>query len=80
MSAFVLNDSMNSTKTTMRIDEVSKGFIPVAGGSHRLSRLPAHIGLYLAMTGRKLNANQMSRLGFIQGASRQGVTSKMIRH
>lgn len=35
----------------LRIDEVARGMIPLMGGSHRLSRLPLHIGYYLALTG-----------------------------
>ena len=68
VGAYILSMStvaMTDNSSTLRIDQVSKGFIPVAGGSHRLSRIPAKIGLYLALTGRKLNSNEMSRLGFI---------------
>ena len=40
VGAYVLNMAavaMTDHSSTMRIDEVSKGFIPVAGGSHTLS-------------------------------------------
>jgi enoyl-CoA hydratase/carnithine racemase len=77
MSAFVMS---NGKDVSLRIDEASKGFVPLAGGTHRLSRLPANIGVYLAITGKKLNANEMSRLGFIHGVSKEDVTSKMMRH
>lgn len=49
---------------------MSKGFIPVAGGSHTLSRLPLKVGFYLALTGRRLDANEMSRLGFITAVAK----------
>lgn len=61
---------------TLRIDEVSKGFIPVAGGAHRLSRLPVNLGYYLALTGKRLSSDSMARLGFITGIAKEGVTSK----
>lgn len=53
MSSVALTDNL----TSLRIDQVTKGFIPIAGGSHRLSRIPAKIGFYLALTGKKLSAN-----------------------
>lgn len=62
--------------STLRVDEVSKGFIPVAGGSHRLSRLPVNVGYFLALTGKRLTSNEMARLGFITGAAKEGVSSK----
>jgi len=34
----------------LKIDEVSRGMVPVMGGSHRLARLPLHLGYYLALT------------------------------
>lgn len=59
VGAYVLSMStvaLTDYSSSLRIDQVSKGFIPVAGGSHRLSRLPAKIGHYLALTGRKLDS------------------------
>ena len=53
MASVALTDYSSS----LRIDEVSKGFIPVAGGSHRLSRLPLNVGFYLALTGKRLSSN-----------------------
>lgn len=61
MAAVALTDYSAS----LRIDEVSKGFIPVAGGSHKLSRLPVNVGYFLALTGKRLTSDEMSRLGFI---------------
>lgn len=62
--------SLTDYSSSLRIDEVSKGFIPVAGGSHKLSRLPMKIGYYLALTGKRLNSNEMSRLGFITAVAK----------
>jgi len=47
---------LGTDKSTLRLDETAKGFIPIFGGSHRLSRLPCNIGIYLALTGDKLDA------------------------
>jgi len=46
---------MGRGQVNMKIDEVSRGMIPLMGGTHRLSRLPLHIGYYLALTGDELN-------------------------
>lgn len=73
VGAYVLSMAsiaMTDYTSTLRIDEVSKGFIPVAGGSHNLSRLPLKVGYYLALTGKRLNSNEMSRLGFINAVAK----------
>ncbi len=60
VGAYVLSMAtvaLTDHSSTLRIDEVSKGFIPVAGGSHRLSRLPANVGYYLALTGKRLTSD-----------------------
>lgn len=48
--------ALTDYSASLRIDQVSKGFVPVAGGSHRLSRLPTKVGHYLALTGRKIDS------------------------
>lgn len=40
----------------MKLDEVSRGMIPLMGGSHRLARMPLHLGYYLALVGDEFNA------------------------
>ncbi|KAM3135680.1 hypothetical protein pb186bvf_012206 [Paramecium bursaria] len=50
-----------------RWNESNKGFIPHAGGSYILSRLPHELGLYLALTGDKLNQDELQKLGLIYG-------------
>lgn len=75
MAAVALTDHTS----TLRFDEVSKGFIPVAGGSHRLSRLPVNVGYFLALTGKRLTSDEMARLGFITGTAKEGVSSKQMR-
>lgn len=72
---------MGTDKSSLRLDETAKGFIPIFGGSHRLSKLPCNTGLYLALTGDKLSGEEMGRLGFLRGKVRDEHTSKQIhRH
>lgn len=72
---------LGTDKSTLKLDETSKGFIPIFGGSHRLSRLPCNIGIYLALTGDKLTGDEMARLGFLRGKVRDEHTNKQIhRH
>jgi enoyl-CoA hydratase len=51
----MFSTAIGTEKSSLRLDETSKGFIPIFGGSHKLSRLPCHLGIYLALTGDKLN-------------------------
>lgn len=51
----MVSTPLGTEKSSLRLDETSKGFIPIFGGSHRLSRLPANIGIYLALTGDRLD-------------------------
>lgn len=43
------------TTSFLKLDECSRGMVPLMGGSHRLARLPLHLGYYLALTGDELN-------------------------
>lgn len=45
------------------------------GGTHRIARLPLHLGYYLALTGDELNYEEMSQLGFLKGTIFDGVTN-----
>ena len=49
--------------------------MPLMGGTHRLARLPLHLGFYLALVGDELNAEEMAQLGFIKGFVHKGVSS-----
>lgn len=64
---------------TLKIDEADRGMVPLMGGSHRLSRLPLHLGFYLALTGEEINSEEMAQLGFIKGGIRPGVKNSEIR-
>ncbi len=46
--------------------ETAIGFFPDVGTSYLLSRCPDHIGTYLALTGKRLNATECLALGFIK--------------
>ena len=43
--------------------EVSIGFFPDVGGSYLLSRLPGHLGLYLGLTGTRMNRDDAVTCG-----------------
>lgn len=51
----------------LKLDDASRGMVPLIGGSHRLTRLPLHIGYYMALVGDEFNYEEMSSLGFIKG-------------
>lgn len=53
----MLSTPMATPNSSLRIDETAKGFVPIFGGSWRLSRLPCNIGIYLALTGDSLDAD-----------------------
>jgi enoyl-CoA hydratase/carnithine racemase len=59
----------------LKLDECSRGMVPLMGGTHRLARLPLRLGFYLALTGDELNYEEMSQLGFIKGTICPGVTN-----
>lgn len=45
--------------------ETSIGFFPDIGASYLLSRLPKHIGIYLGLTGARLNAREAQATGLV---------------
>lgn len=63
----------------LKLDDAARGLTPLFGGSHRLSRLPMHLGLYLALTGDELNFEEMTQLGYIRGAICEGAMGSDIR-
>lgn len=46
--------------------ETSIGFFPDIGSSYLLSRCPNHMGIYLGLTGNRLNADEACALGLVQ--------------
>ncbi|KAG9452390.1 hypothetical protein H6P81_005294 [Aristolochia fimbriata] len=52
-----------SDNTVFSIPQICCGFHPDAGASFYLSRLPGHLGEYLALTGEKLNGYEMLEYG-----------------
>ena len=50
-------------RTRMAMPEVNIGLFPDVGGSRFLSRLPDHIGMYLALSGEAINALDAVRIG-----------------
>lgn len=51
-------------KTMMAMPETSIGFIPDVGGTYLLSRAPGETGLYLGLTGARMNAADAIFAGF----------------
>lgn len=62
----------------LKVDDASRGMTPLFGGSHRLARLPMHLGLYLALTSDELSFEEMTQLGYIRGAICEGVSNRDI--
>lgn len=54
--------------TMMAMPEVAIGLFPDAGGSFFLSRLPDDIGLFLGLTGARINASDALALGLVDYA------------
>lgn len=51
--------------TTFAMPETGIGLFPDVGGTYFLSRLPGRVGLYLALTGARLKAADLHRLGLV---------------
>ena len=75
----MLSTPLGTGKATLTFDDTAKGFIPLLGGSHKLSHLPAQIGLYLALTGETLDVDEMIRLNFLRGRISDGPFNNEIR-
>ncbi|MDF1645600.1 MAG: enoyl-CoA hydratase/isomerase family protein [Legionellaceae bacterium] len=54
-----------SERFAFTMPEVSIGFFPDIGSSHLLSACPSGLGLYLGLTGRRVNASDSKVLGFV---------------
>lgn len=60
--------------------ETAIGFFPDIGASYILSRLPDNIGLYLALTGNRLNAEEAKSLNLVKFFLKpQSFTSVLVR-
>lgn len=72
----MMSTPMGTEISSMRLDETARGFIPIIGGSHQLANLPCNLGLFLALTGRKLNRDEMTRMGYLKAQMQPGLDSK----
>ena len=63
----------------LKIDDASRGMTPLLGGTHRMTRLPLHIGYYFALTDDELNFEEMTQIGYIKGRLCNDVTNSQIR-
>ena len=75
----MLSNPTGTLHANARLDETEKGFVPVFGGSHRLSRLPFELGLYFALTGEYLDHDRMARIGLLNGMLDPDVENKQYR-
>ncbi len=68
--------------TLLAMPETGIGFFPDVGGSHFLPRLPAHAGLYLGLTGARVDGATATRLGiashFVPAASLPALEAALI--
>lgn len=68
--------------TLLAMPETGIGFFPDVGGSHFLPRLPAHAGLYLGLTGARVDGATATRLGiathFVPAASLQALEAALV--
>ncbi len=65
-------------KTTLAMPEASIGFIPDVGGTYLLSRAPGMTGLYLGLTGARMNAADAIFAGFADTYMPGDVLPKLI--
>jgi enoyl-CoA hydratase len=62
-----------SREAMMGLTEVARGLVAVGGGCFRLpNRIPYHIAMELAITGRAIPATEMQRLGLVNRLSEPG--------
>jgi 3-hydroxyisobutyryl-CoA hydrolase len=54
---------MGSPHTKFKLNETELGYIPDAGSSYYLSRLPRDFGTFLALTGFEIDGFDVSRAG-----------------
>lgn len=55
-----------SDRFTFAMPETGIGFFPDIGASYLLARCPSQFGLYLGLTGNRLNANEAHALGLVK--------------
>ena len=52
----MINMPLGYSNTYLKLDEVSRGLVPLLGGSHRLANMPLNLGFFLALVGEEFNA------------------------
>lgn len=65
-------------RSSIAMPEVSIGFLPDVGGTHILSRAPGQTGLYLGMTGARMNAADAIYAGFADACIASGQLDALI--
>ncbi|MBC7191200.1 enoyl-CoA hydratase/isomerase family protein [Marinobacter sp.] len=67
-----------TTDLTLAMPEVSIGLFPDVGASHFLNRLPGRTGLFLGLTGARLNISDALRIGLVDMAISDEVRSSLV--
>ena len=69
-------------RTVIAMPETAIGFFPDVGGSYFLPRLPSRIGLYLGLTGARIDGATATRLGiathFMASTALEEVTTSLL--
>ena len=65
---------MTTANTNVCFPETGFGFVPTGGASYFLSRMPDHIGLYLALTGTRLVGADLCHLGLAEDHTESSVS------
>lgn len=69
---------IGSPDLSLAMPETSLGFIPDVGASYFLPQCPKHTGRYLALSSKRLNADEAHALGFIQHIIPKDAFAKII--
>ncbi len=67
-----------SERFVFAMPETSIGFFPDIGASHLLARCPGQLGVYLGLTGERLNAQEAYKLGLVKQVVPSEKTSSLL--
>lgn len=74
--ALLTHFPMTTPHTNVCFPETGFGFVPTGGSSYFLSRMPDHIGLYLALTGTRLLGADLCHLGLAENHMESNVSQE----
>ena len=76
----MFSTGFGTESSSFKLDEASRGFIPIGGGSHRIAQLPYGFGLYLALTGKTIHMEELLHLNILSGCVDEETPNQEIRH